>query len=211
MPVVEPDKLPQYLVKDEKEEMIRCTVSCVITQCLLLFVALRRVDSKPSSSPPLLPRTRSTPSPTAAIYPHGRDRLHNYEILKDEVHYSGWRKVVRRSVTIKDHPHQRIVDFDIIDQARTSRGAVIVFAWNSTSKTATIIREYMPGPHRVLSGLAAGIIEDEKHAEEIEEEISLVAARYELEEEWYVVPRHRFKSILTSEYCMTNGESLLST
>jgi len=161
----------------------------IITQCLLLIIALRRVHSKPSPSPLLPPHTTTTITTTtskvAAHYPRGRDRPHNYQILKDEVHYSGWRKVVRRSVTINDHPHKRI-DFDVIDQAQSSGGAVIVFAWNSTSKTATIIREYMPGPHRVLSGLAAGIVEDGKHANELGEEISLVAAKFELEEEWYV-------------------------
>ena len=171
-----------------------CTISSIITQCILLIVALRRVNSNPSSPPATTTTTTTTTttssssssSPATPFYPHGRDRPHNYLILKDEVHYSGWRKVVRRSVTITDHPGQRIVDFDIIDQAHTSGGAVIVFAWNSTSKTATIIREYMPGPHRVLSGLAAGIVEDGKHTGELGEEMSLIAAKYELEEEWYV-------------------------
>ena len=47
----------------------------------------------------------------------------------------------------------------------------------------------MPGPHRVMSGLAAGIVEDGKHSVELGvdgEEMSLIAAKYELEEEWYV-------------------------
>ena len=46
----------------------------------------------------------------------------------------------------------------------------------------------MPGPHRVMSGLAAGIVEDGKHSGELGEdgeEMSLIAAKYELEEEWY--------------------------
>ena len=131
-----------------------------------------------------LPKMSSLSSGTA-FYPQGRDRPHNYEIVKEEVHYSGWRKVIRRSVNSNDDPHRRVVDFDIIDQAHTSGGAVIVFAWNSTSKTATIIREYMPGPHRVLSGLAAGLVEDGKHEVQLGEDKSLVAARCELEEEWY--------------------------
>ncbi len=91
--------------------------------------------------------------------------------------------MIRRSVNI--NPHQKVLDFDIIDQAHTSAGAVIIFAWNSTSKTATIVREYMPGPHRVLSGLAAGIVEEGKHSsvEDLEEGDTLVAARFALEEE----------------------------
>lgn len=84
-----------------------------------------------------------------------------------------------------------MIHFDVIDQTHTTGGAVIVFAWNSTSKTATIVREYMPGPHRVLSGLAAGIVEDDgKHHSSVEggidEPDALVAARYELEEECHL-------------------------
>ena len=44
----------------------------------------------------------------------------------------------------------------------------------------------MPGPHRVLSGLAAGIVEYGKHSskEDVDDDPIKVAARYELEEEW---------------------------
>jgi hypothetical protein len=193
------DELPQFSMnmkyERSRERNGSSSFLSIVTQCLLLIIALRRVHSNSKPSPPLPPHTTTTTTPTtttptttsqaAALYPRGRDRPHNYQILKDEVHYSGWRKVVRRSVTINNHPHKRI-DFDVFDQAQTSGGAVIVFAWNSTSKTATIIREYMPGPHRVLSGLAAGIVEDGKHSGELGEEMSLIAAKYELEEEWYV-------------------------
>lgn len=160
---------------------------------LLLLAAFFVVaDATPSPTPPA---SRGLSS-GAAFYPEGRDRPHRYRIANDVIHYSGWRKVIRRSV-IRHHHHsehtdedvteeQKVIDFDVIDQAHTSKGAVIVFAWNSTSKTATIVREYMPGPHRVLSGLAAGIVEGDKHSsiEGSGEPDSLVAARYELEEEW---------------------------
>lgn len=133
-----------------------------------------------------------------AFYPRGRDRPHNYEIINEEVHYSGWRKVIRRSVNTNtnnsnnnnsDDNSNTTIHFDIIDQAHSNSGAVIIFAWNSTSLTATIVREYMPGPHRVLSGLAAGIVEEGKHSSKEgdnmnEEDTALIAARYELEEEW---------------------------
>ena len=94
----------------------------------------------------------------------------------------------------------RIVEYDVIDQAHATGGAVIIFAWNTTSKSATIVREYMPGPHRVLGGLAAGIVEDDKHRalgggtggkDDEEERVgassessTMGAARFELEEEW---------------------------
>ena len=124
--------------------------------------------------------TSSSTSTSVTLYPHGRDREHDYEIIKEEVHYSGWRKVIRRSV---HSPNRKPIDFDIIDQT-TNGGAVIIFAWNSTNKTATIVREYMPGPHRLLSGLAAGIVEDDKHSSKEGEDSCLIAAQMELEEEW---------------------------
>ena len=167
-----------------------------------------------------------TGTPHKTFYPRGRDRPHDYKIINEEVRYSGWRKVIQRSVSAPIHPHhthlddtttlittathdndgtsstntntndknkdssqlkRKIIHFDIIDQTHTTGGAVIIFAWNTTSKTATIIREYMPGPHRILGGLAAGIVEDGKHSsmEGVGDTCSLVAARYELEEEWY--------------------------
>jgi hypothetical protein len=167
----------------------------------------------------------SPPPPTTggAFYPRGRDRPHNYEILSEEVRYSGWRIVVRRSVGLVasdnasvDVVHAvdvdrrtstreltRVIEYDVVDQAHAG-GAVVIFAWNTTSKTATIVREYMPGPHRVLGGLAAGIVENGKHdvpsglpegggeeddgrgGGESPESSTLVAARFELEEEWRV-------------------------
>jgi hypothetical protein len=62
-------------------------------------------------------------------------------------------------------------------------GAVIVFAWNSKTKTAVIIREYNPGCHKILSGLAAGIVEKDinKHNADFD-----LAARHELEEECHL-------------------------
>lgn len=128
-------------------------------------------------------------TPPKKLYVDGRDREHGYTIEDEQIRYSGWRQVLRRRVSAP-HLGDRHIDFDVIDQAK-SCGAVVIFAWNSTSKTATIIREYMPGPHRVLSGLAAGIVEDDKHGVDIEdrddcESAELIAARCELEEEWYV-------------------------
>ena len=62
-------------------------------------------------------------------------------------------------------------------------GAVIIFAWDSKTKTATIVREYNPGCHKILSGLAAGIVETdpEKHDSDFD-----LAAQQELEEECHL-------------------------
>ena len=149
------------------------------------------------------PNLSSSSSSPPKFYPHGRDRPHTYEIHSDKLVYSGWRRVIRRTVSSQRHPHhydeynsqKHTIDFDIIDQNIGTCGAVIVFAWNSTSKTATIVREYMPGCHRILGGLAAGLVEEKHSSEKLKSSQSetdlehgdarnLVAARCELEEEW---------------------------
>ena len=54
---------------------------------------------------------------------------------------------------------------------------VLIFAWDTQTKTATMVREYMPGPHKIMWGLAAGMVEG-KHGGDV-----CKAARDELEEE----------------------------
>lgn len=53
----------------------------------------------------------------------------------------------------------------------------MVFIWNSTDRTTTLIEEYAPGPLDVICGPVAGGCEDHKHRDPSE------AARHELEEE----------------------------
>lgn len=105
-------------------------------------------------------------------------RPHDYDIVREEVLFEGWRKVTRR--TVQSPKMTKHIEFEVIDQTHSTGGAVIIFAWNSTSKSATIIREYMPGCHRVLGGLAAGLVE-QKHGGSEE-----AAARHELEEECHL-------------------------
>ena len=173
--------------------MNSCTISIAIIVQLITSISLNVLASSPNP-------------PASPLYPNGRDRPHNYQIQSDKIVYSGWRRVIRRTVSSLRHPHhydeynakKHLIDFDIIDQNHGTSGAVIIFAWNSTSKTATIVREYMPGCHRVLGGLAAGLVENEKHSAGadgeqcdsgtsdlgITEDRNLIAARCELEEEW---------------------------
>ena len=136
------------------------TLSLFLTTALVLLV-----DAAPSNE--------ASPSSSRAFY-----RPHDYDIVREEVLYEGWRKVIRR--TVQSPKMTRHIEFDVIDQTHSTGGAVIIFAWNSTSKSATIIREYMPGCHRVLGGLAAGLVE-EKHGGSEE-----AAARHELEEECHL-------------------------
>ena len=95
------------------------------------------------------------------------------KLIHDKVAYKGWRTIIQRKVEMNGG---HIVDFDLVG-VKTGDAAVLIFAWDSKTKTATMVREYMPGPHSYLWGLAAGLIE-EKHNHDVE-----LAARHELEEE----------------------------
>ena len=99
-----------------------------------------------------------------------------FEIIDEKTVYSGWRTILNRKVRMRNG---KVVDFDLVG-VKTGEGAVLVFAWDTKSKTATMIREYMPASHKVLWGIAAGLIED-KHQHDSE-----LAARHELEEECHL-------------------------
>lgn len=62
---------------------------------------------------------------------------------------------------------------------KTGNHAVLIVAWDTNTKTMTLIREYMPGSHRILWGLPAGLVEPTKHKDKNE----TLAAVQELEEE----------------------------
>lgn len=103
------------------------------------------------------------------------------------------------------HSHNLL---QIVDQR--GAGASLVFAWNSKTKTATIIREYNPGCDKILNGIAAGLVEEDKHGSDYE-----VAARHELEEEtnlsggtWFRLLNDD-KSIAMDKYTVTEAVAYL--
>lgn len=100
----------------------------------------------------------------------------SFEILDEKVVYSRWRTIVQRKVKMRNG---KVVDFDLVG-VKSGEGAVLVFAFDTKSKTATLVREYMPASHKVLWGLAAGLIED-KHGHD-----PYLAAQHELEEECHL-------------------------
>ena len=84
----------------------------------------------------------------------------------------------------------------------------MVFTWNTRTKTATLVREYMPACHRMLYGLAAGLVEDDKHGADIE-----TAARHELEEEAHLtggtwIPLSNRTSAM-EKYSLTGADAYL--
>jgi len=128
-----------------------------------------------------------------------------FSILKEEVLHDGWRRLINRRVRMPPRGRLHVeesaavleVDFELVAQRGVDE-AVLVFAWDAPSRTATLVREYMPSVHRKMMGLAAGMVEPEKHGGENEngggsaepqrgaEDIRLTAARHELEEECYL-------------------------
>ena len=122
-----------------------------------------------------------------------------HEIVHESVLFSTpWRSFLNRTVRL---PYSgKLVDFFVGVQAGSDR-AVLVFGWNSTDRTATLIREYMPASNRLQVGCAAGMVEHDKHNnsnnDQQQEDVRQTAARYELEEEcrlvggtaWYELAR----------------------
>ena len=75
-------------------------------------------------------------------------------------------------------------NFQIVGQAGCNQ-AVLIFAWDTSTKTATLIQEYMPGANSLKVGVAAGMVES-KHNLDGEDSV-LTAAKHELEEECHLV------------------------
>ena len=64
---------------------------------------------------------------------------------------------------------------------KTGDSAVLIFVWDTKTKTATLLREYMPASHDILFGISAGLVE-KKHNDSV-----LQAAHDELEEEAHLI------------------------
>mmetsp|Transcript_10278 Transcript_10278/g.14529 ORF Transcript_10278/g.14529 Transcript_10278/m.14529 type:complete len:235 (-) Transcript_10278:388-1092(-) len=134
-----------------------------------------------------------------------------YEILDEKVAYNRWRSIVQRSIRL---PNGNLADFDIVGQ-KADAGASIVFAWNTKTKTCTLVKEYNPGCHKILTGLAAGLVEDDKHGD-----CFATAAEHELEEEchlsgensqWYLlttqpIAMDKYASTLIAPYLVLDPE-----
>ena len=155
------------------------TVGLVLTSLLLLSLQPLTFSSSDSVAPQLafVRKTQSlhsgkhNTSSTVSTTPHG------YNIVDEKVVYSKWRILLQRLIQL---PNGKVADFDIVSQK--GAGAAIVFVWDSNTKTATLVREYNPGPHEILYGLAAGLIEQDKH----NDSDPRVAAEYELNEECHL-------------------------
>ena len=96
-----------------------------------------------------------------------------YEIIDEQLVYSGWRTILQRKVkritkqqtmnnTATPTTTSMVATYDLVGM-KSGTGAVLIFAWDTRTKTATMIREYMPTTNRMMYGLAAGLVEADKH------------------------------------------------
>jgi hypothetical protein len=162
------------------------------------------LHTRGGSLPNVNPSGEVAPDSTtpAASIEMNKESNDSYEIVSDEVLHDHWRRLIRRSVRLPGK--SKVVDFEIVAQKGTDQ-AVLVFCWNTASKRATLIREYMPSTHCRMMGLAAGMVEDDKHGnggggsdettgdaesgivQDYEDDMRLTAAKHELEEECRLV------------------------
>lgn len=101
----------------------------------------------------------------------------HHVISQSKLFEGKWRSLLNRQVQF---PSGSKADFEIVTQNGTDQ-AVLIFVWDSTTKTTTMVKEFMPASDGMKIGLAAGMV-DGKHLIVGDDSI-LVAAQFELEEE----------------------------
>lgn len=106
--------------------------------------------------------------PSSSVVPFENKNVHK---TAESIVFRGYRNILRRDYQL---PNGKSATYDILTQRHLS---VVVFVWNSTSSTTTLIREYHPGPEQFLYGTVAGMYESSKHSSPLE------ASQHELEEE----------------------------
>jgi len=109
----------------------------------------------------------------ATTGPERSAQYQDNDIIKvsESVVFKGYRNIIRRDYLL---PTGKSASYDILTQKHLS---VVVFVWNTTSSTTTLIREYHPGAETFMYGAVAGMYEGSKH------ESPLQASQLELEEE----------------------------
>lgn len=108
---------------------------------------------------------------SAAAYDDFGHRVLSESVVFPAKGEKAWRKIIRKEVML---PNKKTFNFDVLSQGHPS---ILVFVWDTKTKTTTLIKEYQPGPNSVLYGTVAGMYESNKH------DSPLQCAQYELEEE----------------------------
>jgi len=144
--------------------------SFIIISCLTLFLTAGASSSSSSSS------SLSTTPPWLKLNGGaGSQDDPEVEMLREEAAWVGpFRSILSRTIRLPGSRAGDIV-FDVLSPASTE--SVLVVCWDSATRTATLIREYHPGPLVWQYGVIAGGYEPHKH------DSPMTAARFELEEE----------------------------
>lgn len=126
------------------------------------------------------------------------DNTYQFTILSDTILYKNWRTLINRTIQVQ--PTNQIIYYEIVGQKNEQYDhAVLIFCWNTTSKTITMITEYMPSVHQIMYSLAAGTVEIDKHSNSSGnissdyDDIPFIAAQHELEEECHLVGGNWYK------------------
>jgi 8-oxo-dGTP pyrophosphatase MutT (NUDIX family) len=100
----------------------------------------------------------------------------HFTLLKEERLFHSWRTITRRTVqllhetwpatpiskeSLSNNNSTAVLDFEVVGQ-RGIDAAVLIFVWHRSTRTATLIREYMPSTHDFRLGLCAGMVELDK-------------------------------------------------
>ena len=131
--------------------MLRLLSSLSLSYCIFLLIMIRSVISSRYRSslslliPPssILTTSNSTSSTSTtsstSVDLHGiDDEFNRFRKVKDEVVFKGWRQIVRRTLQL---PNGAVKDFDIL----STKTSIVVFNWDTKTKTTTLIQEYHPG------------------------------------------------------------------
>jgi len=145
----------------------------------------------------------TTDDPSSSSNSNATNTGDGFTLLSDTVLHDQWRRLVCRRVRL---PSGLVADFEIVGQSSrggdTTDQAVLVFVWNTSRHTATLVREYMPATHSLMHGVAAGMVEAHKHHrggaaagaagggasrdKDEDDSMQLTAAQHELEEECHL-------------------------
>ena len=110
--------------------MIRSVTSSRYRSSLSLLIPSSIISASNSTS---------SSTTTKSIDLHGIDEdFSRFDKVKDEVVFKGWRQIIRRTLKL---PNGSIKDFDIL----STKTSIVVFNWDTKTKTTTLIQEYHPG------------------------------------------------------------------
>lgn len=119
-----------------------------------------------------------------------------WQKVKERYAYQGWRSMLVKTFR---HMDGQTRDYDIVEN-----GAYVVVAAFTTEGDAIIVRQYRPGPERILTSFCEGYIDEGESPE-------IAAARELLEETGYRAGKIQYLQSLHTAYSTEERICLLAT